>query len=204
MHVPSALHDVFGESPSACEIFAVLAFGLGVATWLMLGLHAEYATLPWWRSMIVVLLITDIAAGCVANFARSTNDFYATRPRKRWVFIAVHGHVLALAAALGADLRIALAVWAYTVAAAAVVNLLAGAATQTFVAGLLLAVGLVWIPHCPGLAPPLLVAYCLFVLKVVYAFAVDHHRGATVMVHRDHASEPDRELGSPTDPHSSP
>ena len=200
MHSPPALHDVFGASPSAREIVAVLAFGLGVTAWLMLGLHAGHATLPWWRWAIAALVITDIAAGCVANFTRSTNDFYAARPRKRWVFIAVHGHVLALAAALGADLGLALAVWAYTVAAAAVVNLLAGTTTQSFVAGLLLAVGLVWIPQCRGLAAPLLVAYSLFVLKVVYAFAVDHHRGAAVELRptaqQDSASDPVRELGA--------
>lgn len=202
MYIPRALHDVFGKSPSARETVAVLAFGLGVAAWLMLGLHAEYATLPWWRSTIAALVIADIAAGCVANFTRSTNDFYATRPRNRWVFIAVHGHVLALAAALGADLWTALAVWAYTVAAAAVVNLLAGTAKQTFIAGLLLAVGLVWIPQRHGVAAPLLVAYCLFVLKVVYAFAVDHHRGATAedgpvgVAHRDSTSGPIRALGA--------
>ncbi len=199
MHSPPALHDVFGESPSAREIVAVLAFGLGVAAWLMLGLHAGHATLPWWRWAIAALVITDIAAGCVANFTRSTNDFYAARPRKRWVFIAVHGHVLALAAALGADLGLALAVWAYTVAAAAVVNLLAGTTTQSFVAGLLLAVGLVWIPQCRGLAAPLLVAYSLFVLKVVYAFAVDHHRGAAVELRPPRAAGLEHRLPRCTD-----
>ena len=201
VRVPPLLHDVFGESPSAREIFAVLAFGIGVAGWLTVGLHAEYATLPGWRLAIAALVITDIAAGCVANFTRSTNDFYAARPRRRWMYIAVHGHVLALAAVLGADLSVALAVWAYAVAAAAVVNLLAGEATQPFVAGLLLAAGLVWIPQSHGLVAPLLVPYCLFVLKVVYAFAVDHHRGATARLspsakaHNDPASAPLRELG---------
>lgn len=176
MRVPSALHDVLGESPTGLELVAVLLFGVGVAGWIMTGLHAATAGLPWWRLVLAGLLVTDVAAGCVANFTRSTNDFYAARPRNRWVFIAVHGHVLAVAWALGAALPVAAAVWAYTVLAAAVVNALAGRPGQIFVAGVLLAAGLVWIPQQRELAPPLVVVYCLFLVKVVYAFAVDHYR----------------------------
>lgn len=177
MNAPSALRDVFGESPSKREILAVLAFGLGATLWVVLALRAEFEGIPWWRTTIAAFIIADIAAGCVANFTRSTNDFYAMRPRNRWGFIAVHGHVLVVAAALGADLALAVAVWAYTVGAASVVNLLAGAPAQRFVAGLLLGAALVWIPLVGGALTPLVVVYCLFVLKVVYAFAVDHHAG---------------------------
>ena len=195
MHAPPALHDVFGESPSKREIAVVLAFGIGAALWLTLGLRAESSGLPWWRLLIAALVITDIAAGCVANFTRSTNDFYATRPRNRWLFIAVHGHVLLVAAALGVDLVPALAVWAYTVLAASVVNALAGAPAQRVDAGVLLAAALVWIPQLDGVAAPLVVVHCLFVLKVVYAFAVDH-RAAARRVEHDGAAEraPIREL----------
>jgi GNAT superfamily N-acetyltransferase len=178
---------VFGESPSVREMVAVLAFGIVAAVWLTLGLRAEFPGLPWWRLTIAALVIADIASGCVANFTRSTNDFYAARPRHRWVFIAVHGHVLVLAAALGADLEVALVVWAYTVVAASVVNLLAGAPAQRFAAGLLLAVALVWIPQMKGLPAPLVVVDCLFVLKVVFAFAVDHRDGARVAAVHDAA-----------------
>lgn len=212
MRAPPALHDVFGESPSWREMAAVLTFGLTAAVWLTLGLRAEFSGLPWWRLTIAALVIADIAAGCVANFTRSTNDFYAARPRHRWVFIAVHGHVLVLAAALGADLEVALAVWAYTVVAASVVNVLAGAPAQRFVAGLLLAVALVWIPQIQGLTAPLVVVDCLFVLKVAFAFAVDHRADTSVAavngavvhdtavhdaaVHGDAARAPIRELAA--------
>lgn len=195
MHAPPALHDVFGESPSGREIAAVLAFGIGAALWLTFALHAESSGLPWWRLLVAALVITDIAAGCVANFTRSTNDFYATRPRNRWVFIAVHGHALIVAAALGVDLAPALAVWAYTLVSASVVNALAGAVAQRFVAGVLLAAALVWIPQVEGVVPPLVAVYCLFVLKVVYAFAVDHRAGARGVDHEGtDARAPIREL----------
>jgi ribosomal protein S18 acetylase RimI-like enzyme len=174
MQAPAALHDVFGETPSLRQLVVVLAFGIGAAAWLMFGLVDASAPLAWWRLAIAALLVTDIAAGCIANFTPSTNDFYAKRPRNRWVFIAVHVHVLALAAALGADLHVAFGVWAYTVVAAVLVNLRAGERDQGFVAGVLLAVALVWIPQCHDVAPQLSAIYALFVLKVVYAFAVDH------------------------------
>ncbi|MBE2254106.1 MAG: GNAT family N-acetyltransferase [Myxococcus sp.] len=177
MRAPPALHDVLGEAPSAREVSAVLLFGLGAAAWVMFALSATTASLPWWRVAVAALLVADIAAGCVANFTRSTNNFYATRPSKRWAFIAVHLHVLGVAWALGAAMSLALAVWAYTMVVASVVNRLRPGPTQTFVGGLGLAGAVTWLPQS-GAPPPLVVVYLLFVMKVAFSFAVDHYRDA--------------------------
>lgn len=188
MRAPPSLHEVLGEAPSAREVSAVLLFGLGVAVWVMLALGATTASLPWWRVAVAALLVTDIAAGCVANFTRSTNTFYATRPNKRWVFIAVHLHVLGVAWALGAAPSVALAVWAYTMVVASAVNWLMPGPTQTFAGGLGLAVAVAWLPQS-GAPPPLVVVYLLFVMKVAFSFAVDHYRDAVAA-----PREPLREL----------
>ena len=178
---PHWLRDVLGEQFEPIEVMAILAFGLSVATILMLGLPGV-SNLPVWRATLAWLLLADIAAGCLANFTRSTNDFYAARPLNRILFIAVHVHVLIVAWAVHADLHPALCTWAYTIVAASIVNALAGRRAQRFVAGALLACALVGLPRF-GVAAPLLVVYMLFVVKVAYAFAVDH--GATDGVSRE-------------------
>ncbi|QCI67257.1 hypothetical protein [Phreatobacter stygius] len=176
--IPRHLHDVLGESQTVFELVAILAFGVGATVALALACPEAMQGLPLWRSLPALALVLDIAAGCAANFTRATNDFYATRPRNRWIFIAVHGHVVVVALLVGADLQAAVAVWLYTIAAAALVNALNASRLQTFVAGLLLALGLGAIPVWPGLSPFMQVVAILFMLKVVFSFAVDHYRSA--------------------------
>lgn len=170
------LHDVFGEAQPPAFLLAIVLFGAGVAAAFAVAAWPMLAALPWWRAALALVLVLDIAAGCVANFTPSTNDFYAARPRNRWIFIAIHLHLIAVALLLGTDMAAALTVWAYTIAAAAVVNLLAGHPAQTFVGGLLLSIGCAGLPLLPGLAPAMLAVSALFMLKVLFSFAVDHYR----------------------------
>ncbi|MCL4554243.1 MAG: hypothetical protein M1617_06485 [Actinobacteria bacterium] len=174
--IPSLFHDVLGETPSPVQIAVIVVFGVGIATVVTELLRPGLPGLPWWRVAIAWALTVDIAAGCVANFTRSTNDFYAKRQLNRWVFIAIHVHVIVVAAAFGVALAPAIAVWVYTIAGASIVNLLSGRGTQVLVAGLLLAVGIAWIPLLPGVPAPMLVVLLLFMLKVLFSFAVDHYR----------------------------
>lgn len=169
------LHDVFGERQTLPGIAVTLLFGLGSPA-LLAGAEADLlGALPPWRSALALLLVLDIAAGSIANFTRSTNDFYAARPRNRWAFIAVHIHVVAVALLVGSDLAAAIAIWAYTIASAVAVNLLKGSPLQTVAGGVLLATRLCWLPLWPDLTPFMAVTGALFMLKVIFSFAVDHY-----------------------------
>ncbi|KKB77330.1 hypothetical protein VW29_18380 [Devosia limi DSM 17137] len=174
--IPHFLHDVFGTSQTPFQLAAIIAFGLAVPVALALQAPDLLASLPPWRLVLAGLIIADIAAGCVANLTRSTNDFYAVRPRNRWVFIAIHGHIVATALLLGADLMASIAIWAFTIAGAVIVNLLKRQQDQVFVAGLLLAIGLTGIALWPGMTQPMICIGALFMLKVLVHFAVDHSR----------------------------
>ena len=176
IRVPAILHDVFGERQSWGEIAAVLGVGLAVAGTLFLAFPAWTSELAWWRSLLAFLLCFDVAAGSVANFTRGTNDYYAQRPRHRWIFIAVHVHLPALAWLLSVDLLPAVAAWAYTIAGAALVNALHGHPRQTFVAAVLWVLGLTLVIGFGGFTPPFLIIAVLFLTKVLYGFAVDHYR----------------------------
>ncbi|WP_065376285.1 hypothetical protein [Ensifer adhaerens] len=176
LRIHPQLHDVFGEEQPPAYLLAILLFGVGVAATFALSAGPMLAELAWWRAALALVLVLDIAAACVANFTPSTNDFYAARPRNRWIFIAIHFHVVFVALLVGTGFGAAVAVWAYTIAGAAVVNLLAGSAAQTFVGGLLLAVGLTGLPLLPGLSPAMAAVSALFMLKVLFSFAVDHYR----------------------------
>lgn len=170
------LHDVFGETQQPGQLAAILGFGIAVPAVLAMTSPELIGAVAPWRAVLALLLVLDIAAGCVANFTRGTSDFYAGRARNRWLFIAVHVHVVAVAALLNLDLTASIAVWGYTIAGAILVNLRAGRPSQTFVGGLLLSAGLTGIALWPGLTSFMTAVCALFMLKVLFSFAVDHYR----------------------------
>lgn len=172
--VPQILHDVLGERTRRGDVALILLGGAIVAG--LFVYQVEQVGLPWWRYLVAIALVADIAAGAVANLTQGTNDYYAERPGHRWAFIAIHVHVLVLAWALQMPLAQAAALWAYTISAAIIVNLQFGSASQLPLAGLLVTVGaagvLLWQPSGPA---ALSLVYLLFLFKVVFSFAVDHH-----------------------------
>jgi hypothetical protein len=175
IRIPSFLHEAFGETQSAAALLTIGLFGLGLTVGLFLAYPEMAAGLPWWRSLLAGLLIADIFAGCLANFTRSTNDYCAARSRARLVFIAVHVHLLAVAWLLGVGGWQAVLVWAYTIIGALVVNALAGGRSQVFVAGALLCAGLALAILSLPAPPYFLLIAALFLVKVLYSFAVDHY-----------------------------
>jgi len=179
IRMPSYLHDVFGESQTIGELLAIVLFGVGFTTWLFFAFPEMTQNLSLWRSVIAYLLIADIFAGCVANFTRSTNNYYAARDKQRLVFIAIHMHILIVAWLLGTGLWNSVVVWGYTIAGALVVNALKGSQFQMFVAGVLLALGISIIVLISAETPKyFLVISLLFMVKVLFAFAVDHYAQA--------------------------
>lgn len=179
VRIPSFLHDVFGEKQTVGAIAAILMFGalLTAALWLRFPQLTDH--LPLWRSALALLLIFDIFAGSVANFTTSTSNYYAARKSNRIVFIAVHVHIVMVALLLNTNIGFAVTVWAYTIAGAFVVNALIGKQSQLFVAGLLLCTGFGGMSLLPDAEPYMRITGMLFMLKVMFGFAVDHYGGAT-------------------------
>ena len=112
VRIPEPLHEVLGERQTPPELAIVAAFGVAVTAWILLAGRDLLAGVSIWRTVLVALLILDVAAGAAANLTRDTSRFYAIRPRHRLVFIAVHVHLLAIAWLLGAPLAPAGTVWA--------------------------------------------------------------------------------------------
>lgn len=181
IRMPSYLHDVFGESQTVGELLAIVLFGVGGAVGLFFAFPEMTEDLPFWRSAAAFLLVADVFAGCIANFTRSTNDYYAARSKQRLAFIAIHVHVLLLAWLLGMGWWSAFAVWGYTIAGALVVNALKASPFQVFVAGVLLALGIACMVVGMDTPAYFLVVSLLFMVKVQFAFAVDHYAQGQVI-----------------------
>lgn len=175
IRIPSFLRDVFGESQTRGELLAIMLFGVGLAMLLFWGFPEMRDGLPLWRIAIAYVLIVDIFAGCIANFTRSTNNHYAARDKERLLFIAIHIHILIVAWLLGINLWYAFMVWGYTIVGAFVVNALKGSQFQAFVGGVLLSTGIAIIVLTVEAPKYFLVISLLFMVKVLFSFAIDHY-----------------------------
>lgn len=172
------LHDVFGEQQSPIELAAIILFGALVPVLIYWQHNSYLSQLPVWKLILAMVFILDISAGCVANFTKSTNNFYAQRAKHRWIFISIHFHVLIVAYALNTDLSNVIYIWAYTMLAAAIVNLLKNTQFQIFFGGLSLTIGLTFSLYLPNTHPIMAIVQTLFMLKVIFSFAVDHYPAA--------------------------
>lgn len=175
IRIPRFLHEVLGEEQSALEIALVALGGLTAAA--AFAAIASSGAASSLARLVAIILAADLGAGAIANFTRGTSDYYALRPRLRWVFIAIHVHLPLIALLIGVGLGSSAAVWAYTVAAASAVNL-SPPPRQIALAGAFVAVGTMLIGILAWDSRALRLAAALFLVKVAYAFAVDHYAAA--------------------------
>lgn len=172
--IAPALKEVLGAQQSLGSLICIaLMTFMAALFWLN---NADFSTTDTalWRHILATTLMLDIAAGAVANFTRGTNEFYAQRPAGRWLFIALHIHLPAIGWLLEQPLLPLLLIWGFTIGAAICVNMAYHQRWQPVIAGLFLCAGVVVVTEMnlpswqTGLA-------MLFVIKVVYAFAVNHY-----------------------------
>lgn len=172
--IPASFKEVLGSRQSVGALLCIVLLTVLAAMLWSRSIGQDSANISLLRLVLAWLLMLDIAAGAVANFTPGTNAFYAQRPAWRWGFIAIHVHLLAVGWLLGLPLEPLLWIWGYTIAAACLVNLCHGRHWQPVVAGSLLCAGVLAASQL-SLAPWLLSLALLFMIKVLYAFAVNHY-----------------------------
>ena len=174
IRVPKVLKEVFGERQTKFEFALTLSFAVIGCIFIYSYLFPKNLNLSPILLILGFLLIGDILAGCAANFTRGTNNYYANRSKSRWVFICIHIHIIIVAWLLGGPLMESMKVWAFTIAATIVVNVLKGNKLQLFIAAILLSLGIFYVF---ALTMPAWFALTslFFMIKVLFSFAVDHY-----------------------------
>lgn len=168
----SAGRLLWGDEPKVPSL--VLATVVGVL--VTAGWFGSHSLRPSWQTLLAATLVFDLAAGVVVNLTSSTNDFYRRRPALRWAFIAVHVQPIAIGWLIGEPLGPSALAWAIAVTGAAVVNGLRG---DRVLGGALVVAGVALL-DCLPLGSAMLEASSLFLIKLTYAFAVDHSRGEPI------------------------
>jgi len=172
--MPKFLHEVFGEQQSVIEIALTVIFSLVGTGVIFYNYSQTHTTELTWQLIASFIIIADILAGCLANFSRGTNDFYASKPKNRLTFIAIHFHIILVAWLLNADMQASVQIWLYTIISALGINYLITHRLQLFIAATLLAFGLLLLLQMS--LPSWFIAVSLFfMVKVIFSFAVNHY-----------------------------
>ncbi|MCR6111459.1 hypothetical protein HXA35_14005 [Bacillus sp. A301a_S52] len=176
VNIPRFFHELFGTEQKKSDLAIVIIFTVLSAIIVSVMTKDFLKELTWYQNIILFLLYIDIAGGVVANFTFGTDTYYQTRPLGRWMFIAIHIQPVLCAWILGGEMALALSVWGYTIACAIAVNLLRTMSFQKVLAGALLTFGLIGIVSVGDrIENILLFIYMMFMIKVIYSFAVAHH-----------------------------
>ncbi|MDA7027979.1 hypothetical protein PJ311_15505 [Bacillus sp. CLL-7-23] len=174
LKVPAILHEFFGKKIFLLDLCLTLLFGIGMSALILIVTHSQWLGLDVWKRVLLAILAFDITGGVLANFTSSTNQHYQQNARARLIFISIHLQPVALGILFFPYIWVCFSVWGYTITAALLINHLVKHPGQRTIAAFLATSG-ICILLLSHLLPTLLSCLlCLYMFKVVFAFAVDH------------------------------
>lgn len=77
----SVPRSVLGEYQTRWQIVLITAAGVAVTTVTVVRTFTldDLSGLTWWQAALAIVIIFDVAAGCVANLTPGTSIYYAAR-----------------------------------------------------------------------------------------------------------------------------
>jgi hypothetical protein len=87
IQIPKFLQELHGEEASVFSIVLVYLTGIIFGIFCFSVCQDLQNNLYRWLLSVIAL---DIGGGVVANMSQGTTDYYAKRPKVRWVFIFIH------------------------------------------------------------------------------------------------------------------
>jgi hypothetical protein len=171
--IPRALREIHGERATLFDLLLVYGTAAAFGVLALVFAWSRVADLPWWKSLLLFLVAADASGGAVANFSASTDRWYAERPGLRWGFIFIHViHPAVLYLLFQGLPAYWIFLYAYTVAAASLVNVIQERSRQETAAAALLVLGIVTTLPL-GLGTPFLAWFSpVYMIKLISAFAV--------------------------------
>ena len=163
--VPTYLHEIFGEKQSKLEVSLTLLFAFIGSALLYFLFYIPDNQERTWVVAIAFVLISDVLAGCIANFTKGTNQFYAQRPKGRLLFISIHFHILIIAWLLSVPFEPAL-----------IVNAFKETTIQLFISANLMCYG-IFLFMILTIPTWFLIVSIFFMIKIMFSFAVEHYQG---------------------------
>jgi hypothetical protein len=172
IRIPKILHEIHGEETNLATIICTYLAGIIVAAVFFLALNKP--EIPFWKTLVLSVVMLDVGAGAVANFSYSTNKYYEDNHRLRLPFILIHiFHPAIMAWLMPKYLIYFLFCYLFTATGAIIVNAIRKYEIQNIVASLLVASGITISIFCLVLDDRILYTFgCLFMIKIILGFSV--------------------------------
>ena len=173
IRIPGPLRLIHGETATLFDVLLVYVVGLVFGLLALVFASTRVGALPAWKAALLFVLAADVSGGAMAGFTAGTDAYYGNRPGLLWGFIFIHFIEPGLLFLLF-DGRIAYWVflYAFTVAAASLVNIIPGRARQQGAAAALVVIGIVILLPI-GLSTPFLAWFGpVYMLKLILGFSV--------------------------------
>jgi hypothetical protein len=171
--IPGFLRPILGETSTVFDVLLVYLVGAVFGVLALVFAYTRVVSLPLWKAAILFLLAADVSGGAIACFSAGMSAFYENRPDLRWGFIFIHFIEPGLLYLLfDGRLGYWLFLYAYTAAAASLVNIIPGQARQEGSAAALVVIGIVVLLPI-GLSTPFLAWFApVYMVKLVLGFGV--------------------------------
>jgi len=173
VRIPGILRPIHGETATVLDVLLVYVVAVVFGVLALVFAYTRVESLPLWKAAILFVLAADVSGGSLACFSTGQGAYYESRPALRWGFIFIHFIEPGLLYLLF-DGRLAywLFLYAYTAAAASLVNIIPGRARQEGAAVALVVIGIVILLPI-GLSAPFLAWFGpVYMLKMILGFGV--------------------------------
>lgn len=115
--------EALGEFQTKSQLALIIGFSIIASGFTFWSGQDVFLHLVWWKQVLVALLVIDIFAGYIANATEGTDNYYAQSAKRRWVFIAIHIHIIVLSwCFVWQDILPVLSVWIFTIGSSTVIN----------------------------------------------------------------------------------
>ncbi|OHX64556.1 hypothetical protein [Flammeovirga pacifica] len=164
--------EFLGDNPTKKDLLKIGGVTLLAVVTIGYSNYAELSELPIWKSILFLLMLSDIFAGAIGNFTKSTQDHYKNDTKKRVTFLLMHIlHISLLVVAVG-HVWFGIGLFVYTIAAGLLVNASKTVKQQEINAASVICLGfLLFYVAFP--APKILIWLpAVFLIKLVMGFSI--------------------------------
>lgn len=171
IQITKIFHELHGEKARLSNL--ILVYTVGIISALIFTIYLLPLNLSLWKYILIVVLITDISCGVVANLSTSTNQYYQKNSRLRLIFLSLHILQPLLFFIIFPELlHFFLFVFLYTISASLIVNWIKDKEFQQNIASAFVVIGTILSLVFKN---DILIIYSvapLFMTKLILGFAV--------------------------------
>jgi hypothetical protein len=169
--IPKLLHELHGKQASVLSL--VLVYATALFFGCLVSIQIIPLALPAWKSILLFVIVADIAGGAIANFTTSTRQYYRENKRLQLPFLLLHIlHPVLLFWVVPQFITVSILMGALTFVSVIIIRLLAHNHELKVISVFLFVVNCAIILLIPCTFDYLKIIPILFFLKLIMGFAV--------------------------------